>query len=622
MKLELLHIKIHGFLSFGDAELDLADKGFCTITGINHDKADNAMSNGSGKSSLISAICWAITGETIQGLKSNIVNVNLNTGCFVELTFNLDNHLYKITRYKDDPTYKTDLKIIVDSEDKSGKGIRETQQLLSQMLPDLNSDIIGSVIILGQGLPHKLSNNTPSGRKELLEKLSKSDFMIEDIKNRLDKRFKVIKDTKAELNNLSIANTTKISTYKSQLQTLNSKLSEYSSDIDYDSLINDKQTLLKQYKESSINYLSQQELYNTQLQENKEALRLVSLQNNNDFINDFNINIQQPLLNKITQVKAKISSLKIELTKLKSITDICPTCGQKLKDVILPDTTQQEQELINYNKELIDLQTELSDKTSKYKADLEVLNNEHNKLVAEANNAYETTSSKLKDINSNLITLDANINQLTNDINILTINKNNHLNNLEQVNKEITNCTDTIKSLEDEQVTLQSKIDNIQLHFEVVADMINIVRRDFRGILLQHIIEYIDSKAKDYCSYVFGTNNIEFKLNGNNIDIIYNNKDFENLSGGEKQKIDIILQFALRDMMLKYLDFECNCLFLDEIFDNLDSIGCDNLIHLINDKLYNISSVFIISHRTGELNIPNDTEIIIEKDMKGISTIR
>ena len=192
MKLELLHIKIHGFLSFGDAELDLADKGFCTITGINHDKADNAMSNGSGKSSLISAICWAITGETIQGLKSNIVNVNLNTGCFVELTFNLDNHLYKITRYKDDPTYKTDLKIIVDSEDKSGKGIRETQQLLSQMLPDINSDTIGSVIILGQGLPHKLSNNTPSGRKELLEKLSKSDFMIEDIKNRAREDLKTI----------------------------------------------------------------------------------------------------------------------------------------------------------------------------------------------------------------------------------------------------------------------------------------------------------------------------------------------------------------------------------------------------------------------------------------------
>ena len=43
-------------------------------------------------------------------------------------------------------------------------------------------------MILGQGMPNKFTNNTPSGRKELLEKLSKSDFMIEDIKNKLSAR--------------------------------------------------------------------------------------------------------------------------------------------------------------------------------------------------------------------------------------------------------------------------------------------------------------------------------------------------------------------------------------------------------------------------------------------------
>ena len=43
-------------------------------------------------------------------------------------------------------------------------------------------------MILGQGLPQRFSNNTPSGRKEVLEKLSKSDFMIDDLKVRVRSR--------------------------------------------------------------------------------------------------------------------------------------------------------------------------------------------------------------------------------------------------------------------------------------------------------------------------------------------------------------------------------------------------------------------------------------------------
>ena len=39
---------------------------------------DNALSNGSGKSFLWNAICYAFTGETISGLHSNLKNININ----------------------------------------------------------------------------------------------------------------------------------------------------------------------------------------------------------------------------------------------------------------------------------------------------------------------------------------------------------------------------------------------------------------------------------------------------------------------------------------------------------------------------------------------------------------
>ena len=77
---------------------------------------------------------------------------------------------------------------MIDGKDCSGKGIRDSEKLLAQYLPDITASLLGSVIILGQGLPQKFTNNSPSGRKEVLEKLSKSDFMIEDLKSRVTSR--------------------------------------------------------------------------------------------------------------------------------------------------------------------------------------------------------------------------------------------------------------------------------------------------------------------------------------------------------------------------------------------------------------------------------------------------
>ena len=87
----------------------------------------------------------------------------------------------------------------MNDKDVSGKGIRESEAILNKYLPDLTSQLIGSIIILGQGLPYKFSNNTPSGRKEVLEQLSKSDFMIQDLKDRINERSKLLTQNLREL---------------------------------------------------------------------------------------------------------------------------------------------------------------------------------------------------------------------------------------------------------------------------------------------------------------------------------------------------------------------------------------------------------------------------------------
>ena len=167
-------------MSFESAELNLDSTGYFIIKGINNNVGDSASSNGSGKSTIFEALCWGLTGETVRGTKE-VSNIYTNKGASVEVCFTVDRDEYIIIRKKD----PSSLSFYVNGEDKSGKGIRDTEKLLNQYLPDLSSSLIGSVVVLGQGLPQRFTNNSPSGRKEILEKLSKSDFMIADLKDKI-----------------------------------------------------------------------------------------------------------------------------------------------------------------------------------------------------------------------------------------------------------------------------------------------------------------------------------------------------------------------------------------------------------------------------------------------------
>ena len=162
----------------------------------------------------------------------------------------------------------------------------------------------------------------------------------------------------------------------------------------------------------------------------------------------------------------------------------------------------------------------------------------------------------------------------------------------------------------------------VQKHLAVVKKMETLTKRDFRGYLLANIISYINQTAKDYSKLVFGTEDLDVYIDGNNLDISYCGKMIDNLSGGEKTRVDLILQLAIRNMLKNYLNFNSNIIVLDEITDFLDKTSCKAIMGLIEKELVNIESVFIISHHADELELPVDGVLQVVKDENGISSIR
>ena len=620
MHINFRKLTLHNFLSFGHSTIEFEDDGFIRVTGINENTDDLAVSNGSGKSSLWEAIVWALTGDTIRGTKQ-VANIYREDGTYVELEFDVDSNHYNILRSKDHKEYKTTIRILIDGKDCSGKGIRDSEKLLAQYLPDITASLLGSVIILGQGLPQKFTNNSPSGRKEVLEKLSKSDFMIEDLKSRVTSRRLELHKTIREIEDTILASTTTKNYLQEQIQ-VSQKALESLDGSDLQRQLNNAQSELSVYqseKESAQSSAdsTQQSIndINQQLQQLAESKH----QHESEVEAEYKERLTEAEFT-ASRLNAERNSKAREITRIENIKDVCPTCGQKLPDVHKPDTSELKAELVQLDAEYTaaeinrnSIKKEKDTKLSLISSDFVTKKLELTSSLAEAVKLSEGYRGAVRDA-------DLKINLATSKISELQRLLAQLETTIQNYQQTIENNSNKIRELDEQLMYNNSEKDLQQTHLDVVNKFETALKRDFRGFLLSTIIEYIQQRAKIYSEVIFETDKVGFCLDGNNIDITYLDKAYENLSGGEKQKIDLIIQFSIRDMLCNHHGFTSNVLVLDEVFDGLDMIGCQRVLDVIS-SLTDIKNIFIVTHRK-DLSIPTDKEIIVVKSSSGISEIR
>jgi DNA repair exonuclease SbcCD ATPase subunit len=613
-------ITVHNFGSYAHAELDLQNKGFCLVSGQNNCSKDGALSNGSGKSQIFSAICYALTGETVSGIKSGLKNINVDeTDCWVELDFNYNKDQYVVTRTL---APKTDMKIIKNDIDISGKGIRESEKKLAEVLPEITKDLITSTIIMGQGNVNRFSSFSPSGRKELLEKLTKSDFMIEDLKNRIANRQTELSTKIREYEDSLIANNTQLNISNNKLIGLRKELSER--------IIPDFDTILNQLRIDQFALASQLDALkiecdslDSQLQAmSGELVRLTEAKaaENAEELEMYNKKYSELSVEKNTlMLKQKV--LLDEINKLKAITDTCPTCGQKLPNIQKPNTSQQEFEVQQLNEQLATNADNFSKANAIHKQYLIEIDNRHKQKIDAANINIANVRALLKAKRDQESQLKYQLENIQTQINKQLYDQQHWAQYTSKLEADIGTLEHEVASITNViNITTGAKNDLLE-HLVVVKKMDTLVKRDFRGYLLTNIIAYLDKKAKEYCKVVFGTEELSLNLNGNSLDITYCGKMFDLLSGGEKQRVDLILQLAIRDMLITYLDLNANILVLDEITDFLDKKSCKAVMALLESTLQTIESVFIISHHDTELEIASDSSIKIIKNAHGISEL-
>lgn len=167
-RLDVEYIEIRNFLSYGDyvTKLEVANLGPVLILGkIDSDEA--GMSNGAGKSSLLSAFIWCLFGRSIINPSpgDKVINWHVGKNCYVKLktadgweiirTRGCDNH--------------SELLIQKDGDDQTKSTNQNAQKKLEELF-GLDYDIFISSVFCGQ-FGKSFLEMTPIKRKETIERL-------------------------------------------------------------------------------------------------------------------------------------------------------------------------------------------------------------------------------------------------------------------------------------------------------------------------------------------------------------------------------------------------------------------------------------------------------------------
>ena len=655
IKFKNLHIE--NFLSLGRVDLDLSDdSGFILVDGENRRIEDAAASNGSGKTASFEAIIWALTGDTNRGYK-DVVNRYQDEGCLVKLDFDFKDHAWSVERARSKKGTQ-DLHIWKDGKELEYKGLRDAEAVLAKELPELTMNFLGSTIILGQGLPQRFTNNTPAGRKAVLEELSNADYMIthikENIKSRQDILSKDLRETEDDLlvcsTNIQAADKNReklkfelddlrgidISKKRSELELLveGGKKAKLAFDELQTRLAEVEEACLRasqDFSEVEKNFITEKS--------NVEQERLTNLSDLQKELSDKLLKETEELTPQIEAKKKELSEINEKLSHNRAIYEggFCKLCGQKLQN-ISEDEIQSARKFVEDNLSLpnkLDIEIgELSkrklnigEEIKKEQKDREVyVNDYYKRRLKSIEDEFNENSKTLKEtllvnqkslqaVKEEASMANENLIKLRSAYQIKKAEVDSYETNLSNKEREIANLEIEIKDYKDSESGLKAKKLDFENRLKAVKSFDTFASRDFRGILLEDIITQLDYNLHQYAEKVYGKPLTRFYQEGNTIGIQFDGKEYESLSGGEKQKLDVLIQLSLRDLIIQTSGIEANLVVFDEIFDALDQTGCESLLNVITELGL---TVYSITHRK-ELNIPYDKRLVVVKEENGIA---
>jgi DNA repair exonuclease SbcCD ATPase subunit len=510
--------------------------------------------NGSGKSTMLDALCFALFGKAFRNInKPNLLNSINGKDCVVEVEFDTNNKSYKVIRGIKPNVFEIYQDGELLNQDAASK---DYQEVLEKSILKLNYKSFTQIVILGSASFTPFMQLSSSDRRSIIEdlldiqifstmngivkdRIANSKDLISEKKHAIDLTRQKHDLQKKHIDQLKQNNEEKIIEYETEIETNSNTLSTLLTEID---------TIAAEVEELQL-------AVNNKVETEDKVKKITKLE---------------------SQIESNLSKIRKDISFFQEHDD-CPTCRQTIASsfkeeelkALSTKATECEHGLTQLEKKLLSEQEKLQDITEKQKAiqkrQVEIATK--NATIVELNKYNDKLKKHVLGLKETKTVSDKEEKELL------------------AIKKELVELDDSLKALIDEKT-----------YYEVAGNLLKDT-----GIKTKIVKQYLPVINKLVNKYLAALDFfVNFNLDESFKETIKSrHRDeftYNNFSEGEKQRIDMSLMLTWRAVAKLKNSSNTNLLILDEVFDSsLDNNGTEylmNILHMLEGV-----NLFVISHK-------------------------
>lgn len=631
--MQIERLEIENFLSYESAQIDLADRGLILIEGENRDQGG---SNGAGKTTLFEAICWALFGRVNSGLRGDDIRRLGTKNTRVRLALDVDGRRVEVTRHRAHKDHANAMHLLVDGEDSRGANDRETQARLSRLLAlDWNSFV--SVVLFPQG-KQGIAAWTDAEQKTVLDtvlSLARFNTAQERVSKILQRDVDRRKTLEIKLDTL----TEQVDRGRDQLEMLEQKEAGFEKE---------KETEIKSIVRDLEHHRAEEPEPIEPLQRKLENLQKQLVQSRQDDV-----------LNMIDQLEFRLSETDKELAthiaKRNALRDIglhavcdpravvaeqdaCPSCGQTLPAEALDRLLHTYMDLAERQRDENESRREVLEQLENTIAVVSENQQQAQQLLVETREKLVDTS----DLDRQIQDLDLGIRERQHDITVWLSRKRTLDSSLAGARSKVSPYGDLVRQAKTDLLIMENSLEGVQKELEPLKDDIayeefwkkGFSKKGVKSLLLSTVTPFLNERANVYMDQLSRSTAsirirsqtkkkgggyreaLDFAVNYNNAGSLYAAK-----SGGEQRRADLSILFALGDLAATRARAPIELRLLDEPFENLDSLGCEQVVELLLEHVVPRAKTVLVMSHNEDLKALFEQRITVVKE-RGVSRIK
>ena len=559
--IKIKNLTVKNFMSVGNQTqaVDFDTQQITLVLGENLDQGgdDSGSRNGTGKTTIINALSYALYGLALTNIKrNNLINKTNSKGMLVTLSFEKDGREYKIERGRS-PNI---LKFYVDGQeqemlDESQGDSRKTQEDIQDLL-GMSHNMFKHILALNTYTEPFLSMRV-NDQKDIIEQLLGITILSEKAET-LKEQIRKTKENITEENAKLTAQQSSNEHIGSTIRSLELKESAWK----------EKQSQDIEKLRKGIDELEHLDI-DSEL-DSHEKLSNWTEHNNAIMALKKELSTLEPAL---VRADKSVNKVNKDIAELEDA--VCYTCGQELH---------------------ADKKAEIAERKSKE--------------LTDAKSYQEEINGKVKDVMASLDSI-GDINGKPTTFYETAKEAYDHRSNVENLQKALISKQEEndpyAEQIKDLKETAIQEIDwatintytDLKDHQEFLLKLLTNKDSFIRKKIIDQNLAYLNNRLTTYLDKLGLPHQVAFK-NDLAVEItqLGQDLDFDNLSRGERNRLILGMSFAFRDVW-ESLYQNINLLFIDELIDNgLDTAGVENALTVLKKMgRERQKNVYLISHK-------------------------